>query len=79
MARFDIFTNMEGSGYLLDIQADILSGLNLCPRILRVNSVERNDSLVKRAVWSTSQAGRSCCSIYAFSVSKLASPALTTQ
>ena len=28
MARFDIFENEGGSGYLLDIQSDILSGLN---------------------------------------------------
>ncbi|MBV60493.1 MAG: plasmid maintenance protein CcdB [Nevskiales bacterium] len=28
MARFDIFRNEGGSGYLLDVQADLLSGLN---------------------------------------------------
>ena len=28
MARFDIFKNQGGSGYLLDIQSDLLSGLN---------------------------------------------------
>lgn len=28
MARFDIFENKGGDGYLLDIQADLLSGLN---------------------------------------------------
>ena len=28
MARFDIFDNEGGSGYLLDIQSDLLSGLN---------------------------------------------------
>ncbi|MFY0665508.1 MAG: CcdB family protein [Natronospirillum sp.] len=28
MARFDIFENQSGSGYLLDVQSDILSGLN---------------------------------------------------
>ena len=28
MARFDIFENGGGSGYLLDVQSDILSGLN---------------------------------------------------
>lgn len=28
MARFDVFPNEDGNGYLLDIQADILSSLN---------------------------------------------------
>lgn len=28
MARFDIFENEGGAGYLLDVQSDILSGLN---------------------------------------------------
>ncbi|MFC0269211.1 CcdB family protein [Kushneria aurantia] len=28
MARFDLLENEGGSGYLLDVQADILSGLN---------------------------------------------------
>ena len=28
MARFGIFENESGSGYLLDVQSDILSGLN---------------------------------------------------
>jgi len=28
MARFDIFENKEGAGYLLDVQSDLLSGLN---------------------------------------------------
>lgn len=28
MARFDIFKNVGGSGYLLDVQSDLLSGLN---------------------------------------------------
>ena len=28
MARFDIFENKDGAGYLLDIQSDLLSGLN---------------------------------------------------
>lgn len=28
MARFDIFQNEGGSGYLLDVQSDLLSGLN---------------------------------------------------
>ena len=28
MARFDIFKNEDGSGYLLDVQSDLLSGLN---------------------------------------------------
>jgi toxin CcdB len=28
MARFDVFTNEGGSGYLLDIQADLLDHLN---------------------------------------------------
>ena len=28
MARFDIFENEGGNGYLLDVQTDLLSGLN---------------------------------------------------
>lgn len=28
MARFDIFENRGGDGYLLDVQTDLLSGLN---------------------------------------------------
>lgn len=28
MARFDIFDNEGGAGYLLDVQSDLLSGLN---------------------------------------------------
>ncbi|WP_084766384.1 CcdB family protein [Nitrococcus mobilis] len=28
MARFEIFQNESGSGYLLDVQSDLLSGLN---------------------------------------------------
>ena len=28
MARFDIFENIGGAGYLLDVQSDLLSGLN---------------------------------------------------
>ncbi|MCC5946801.1 MAG: CcdB family protein [Bernardetiaceae bacterium] len=28
MARFDVFENEGGSGYLLDVQSDLLSGLN---------------------------------------------------
>lgn len=28
MARFDIYPNPDGAGYLLDIQADLLGGLN---------------------------------------------------
>jgi toxin CcdB len=28
MARFDMFRNEGGSGYLLDVQSDLLSGLN---------------------------------------------------
>lgn len=28
MARFDIFQNESGAGYLLDVQSDLLSGLN---------------------------------------------------
>ncbi|WLD57491.1 CcdB family protein [Salinispirillum sp. LH 10-3-1] len=28
MARFDIFKNEGGAGYLLDVQSDLLSGLN---------------------------------------------------
>ncbi|MDX1587609.1 MAG: CcdB family protein [Oleiphilaceae bacterium] len=28
MARFDIFENDGGAGYLLDVQSDLLSGLN---------------------------------------------------
>lgn len=28
MAKFDVYENPSGSGYLLDVQADILDGLN---------------------------------------------------
>jgi len=28
MARFDVFENEDGAGYLLDVQSDLLSGLN---------------------------------------------------
>lgn len=28
MARFDVFRNEGGAGYLLDVQSDLLSGLN---------------------------------------------------
>jgi toxin CcdB len=28
MAKFDVYRHRNGSGYLLDLQADILSGLN---------------------------------------------------
>lgn len=28
MSRFDIFENKDGAGYLLDVQSDLLSGLN---------------------------------------------------
>ncbi|SIT86536.1 CcdB family protein [Pontibaca methylaminivorans] len=28
MARFDVYTRPGGTGYVLDVQADILSGLN---------------------------------------------------
>lgn len=28
MARFDVFENKNGAGYLLDVQSDLLSGLN---------------------------------------------------
>ena len=28
MARFDVFVNESGAGYLLDVQSDLLSGLN---------------------------------------------------
>ncbi len=28
MARFDVYANPDGGGYLLDLQADILSSLN---------------------------------------------------
>ena len=28
MARFDVYKNPEGSGYLLDVQASLLSDLN---------------------------------------------------
>ena len=28
MPRFDIFKNGDGTGYLLDVQSDLLSGLN---------------------------------------------------
>lgn len=28
MAKFDVFTNPQGNGYLLDVQTDLLAGLN---------------------------------------------------
>jgi toxin CcdB len=28
MARFDVYENPTGSGYLLDVQSDLLSGIN---------------------------------------------------
>jgi toxin CcdB len=28
MARFDVFENKDGAGFLLDVQSDLLSGLN---------------------------------------------------
>jgi len=28
MARFDVYANRSGAGYLLDVQADLISGLN---------------------------------------------------
>ena len=28
MARFDVFANPNGTGYLLDVQTDLLDGLN---------------------------------------------------
>ncbi|MFC4259739.1 CcdB family protein [Marinobacter lacisalsi] len=28
MARFDIFENRDGAGYLLDVQSDLLNGFN---------------------------------------------------
>lgn len=28
MAQFDVFRNPEGSGYLLDVQSDLLDGLS---------------------------------------------------
>lgn len=28
MARFDVFPNLEGAGYLLDVQANLLDSLN---------------------------------------------------
>ena len=30
MARFDVYGNPAGAGYLVDVQADLLSGLNTC-------------------------------------------------
>jgi toxin CcdB len=30
MSRFRVYANPEGSGYLLDVQADLLSHLNTC-------------------------------------------------
>ncbi len=38
MARFDVYRNPDGSGYLLDVQADLLSHLNtrlVVPLLLR--------------------------------------------
>ena len=28
MARYDVFANLDGAGYLLDVQSDLLDGLN---------------------------------------------------
>jgi toxin CcdB len=28
MAKYDVFSNPDGAGYLLDVQADLLEGLN---------------------------------------------------
>lgn len=30
MARFDVYANPEGPGYLLDVQSDLLEALNSC-------------------------------------------------
>lgn len=30
MARFDVYARPGGAGYVLDVQADVLSGLNTC-------------------------------------------------
>lgn len=30
MARFEVFANPAGPGYLLDVQADVLDGLTTC-------------------------------------------------
>lgn len=30
MARYDVYVHPDGDGYLLDVQADLLSGLNTC-------------------------------------------------
>lgn len=38
MARFDVFKNEKGAGYLLDVQSDLLEGLNtrvVVPLLLR--------------------------------------------
>jgi toxin CcdB len=47
MARFDIFQNKDGAGYLLDVQSDLLSGLNtrvivpLLPKSLAPSPAQR--------------------------------------
>ena len=34
MAQYDVFLNPEGSGYLLDVQSDLLDGLSTrCNRL----------------------------------------------
>lgn len=30
MARFDVYPNLDGAGFLLDVQANLLDGLNTC-------------------------------------------------
>lgn len=34
MARFDVYANPEGPGYLLDVQSDLLEALNSCIVVL---------------------------------------------
>lgn len=36
MARFDVFENEGGTGYLLDVQSDLFSGLNSRVVVLHV-------------------------------------------
>ncbi|WP_109993622.1 CcdB family protein [Salinisphaera sp. LB1] len=53
MARFDIFQNEGGSGYLLDVQSDLLSSLNtrivvpLLPKSAAPSPAERLNPIFK--------------------------------
>ena len=60
MARFDVFENKSGAGFLLDVQSDLLGGLNsrvvvpLLPKALAPSPAHRLNPAVSfpRALWS---------------------------